>query len=428
MRSSKKSNIFVGQREEVIIESDAPKDRFCYTPSIVKASNGALVVSHDLGGAVDSLPDYKAFPHSSQKMVCRVYVRSPDTKMFRHTASLGLCHGRLFSLGNRLYIIGHNGHIQITYSDDNGLTWSPLFQLTESNGWHASACNTWKTDDRFYLCMERRTDPSILGWNVAGLSPHLLSIGIKDDPTNPSAWKISNSFTFSDLFENPRFTYFGLPFMATGYRWPALTYIRKNKVLKSSPMGWLEGNVIQIMDSDHVWHDHNGKTFYIYLRCNTAGVGYAAILKVIEDENMDLYTELVRAPSGEPIIFLPFPGGHNKFYILYDDSTRTYWMSSTQPTDSMTKVERIYENRYGLPNNERHRLVLYFSKNCFDWIFAGVISIGKREHHARNYPSMIIDGDSLIIVSRAGNDQAKDSQYNNCIMLHQVDNFRNLIY
>lgn len=99
------------------------------------------------------------------------------------------------------------------------------------------------------------------------------------------------------------------------------------------------------------------------------------------------------------------------------------------PEDGLERHrERVSEFRYGLPNNERNRLVLYFSKNCVDWIFAGVISIGQKEQHARNYPSMIIDGNNLIIVSRAGNDQAKDCQYNNAIMMHQINNFRELVY
>jgi len=415
-------------KDEWVVTSDAPQERFYYTPSIIRASDNSLIVSCDIGGAVEHEKDYQPFPESAQKMVCRIYVRAPKSTIFGHTASLPMCHGRLFSLKGRLYIIGHNGQVQLAFSDDSGKTWSPLIQLTESKGWHASACNVWRTSERLYFCMERRADSSILGWNVAGLAPHVLSVGLTDDLTNPKSWKISNSFTFSDLFANPRFEYFGLPFMATGYRWPALTFVAKGKVLKSSPMGWLEGNVFQITDPEHVWFDPNGRTFHILLRCNTAGVGYGAILKVVEDENFDLYTELVRAPSGEPLVFLPLPGGHNKFFLLYDEATQTYWLASTQPIDSMRRVDHLRDKRFGLPNNERNRLVLYFSRNCVDWIFAGPIAIGEREQHSRNYPSMIIDGNDLLIVSRAGTDQAKDGQYNDAIMLHRIPRFRDLIY
>lgn len=422
------SKLNISTYEKEIVVSENPDEVFLYTPSIIKAYDGSLVVSYDMGGAIETSPHYAPFKYSSQKMICYIHIQRPNTSSFVQVAYLPMCHARLFSIKKRLYIIGHNGRAQIAYSDDCGLTWSTLHELTETNGWHASSCNIWKTNDRLYLCMERRKDQSILGWNVAGLAPHILSVGFDDDLTNPKSWRISNSFTFSDIFDNPKFNYFGLPFLAAGYKWPALTFIRKNKILKSSPMGWLEGNVIQITDKNHFWYDQNGKTFYIFLRCNTAGVGYASLLKVVEDENLEMYTELARVPSGEPLVFLPFPGGHNKFFILYDSSTTTYWMSSTQPENSMRKVEDIPEKLFGLPNNERHRLVLYFSRNCVDWIFAGVVSIGNREHHARNYPSMIIDNDDLIIISRAGNDQAKDSQYTNAIMLHRIKSFRNLIY
>jgi hypothetical protein len=218
--------------------------------------------------------------------------------------------------------------------------------------------------------------------------------------------------------------------METGYKFPVHNFIQ-GRIIKSSPMGWLEGNIVQIVDEDHIWHDPNGRTFHVFLRANTAGVGYGMVLKIVEvEENGShaLYTELVRAPSGETMCFFPLPGGHNKFYIIYDEPSGRYWLCCSQVSDSMKRLERLPATRYGLPNNQRNRLVLYQSKNCFDWIFAGVVSIGPSEQAARNYPSIAVDGDDLLIASRAGDERALDSQYTNLIMLHRVRNFRRLIY
>lgn len=421
------NNFFISNSEEIVARSDLPEKRFLYTPSIAISDDDSLIVSFDMGGDVSSVEGFREFPHSKQKGICFIYKKPNENSDFELTGKLNIVHARLFKLRKRIYILGHNGRPQIAYSDDNGNSWSTLHQIHSSDGWHASSCNVLKTKERIYMCMDRRSDTRFSGWNVAGLSPTLISASLDADLTDEKSWKTSNSFSFSELFEKCSFSYFGIPFMSTGYRWPALTYV-KGKVYKSSPMGWLEGNIFQINDEDNFWYDSNGKTFHVLLRCNTAGVGYAAIIRFIEDENRELYAELVRAPSGEPLVFIPLPGGHNKFYIIYDDATSTYWLASTQSYNSMRKLERTPEKAYGLPNNERNRLVLHFSKNCVDWCFAGVIAIGIRPQHARNYPSMIIDKDDLLVVSRAGDDRAKDNQYTNLIMLHRIKKFRSLMY
>lgn len=443
-------HLFIASSEEIVARSDKPNSHFLYTPSVVITHDETILVSNDVGGNLSDIKHFKPFAGSSQQLLSQVHVRHKGQQAFKCQAHLAMGHTRLFCVGKRIYMLGHNGFLQIAYSEDEGQTWSELHKIGKIpegwprpagggkkeeflDKWHGSACGIVFKDKRLYLCMERREDTNYSDWNVAGLTPHVLSAPVDADLTDPSVWKISRSFTFSEIFHNARFAYFGLPFQSTGYRWAAKYYVgSKDEPMKSSPMGWLEGNMVEIRDPDHIWHDPTGRTLYLFLRCNTAGVGYAAILKVIEDKEHELYTELVRAPSGEPIVFLPFPGGHNKFYILYDDATSPglYWMASTQAYDSMTKMERVGVNskRFGLPNNERHRLVLHFSKNCVDWIFAGVIAIGKNELHARNYPSMCVNGEDLLIAVRSGDDCAKDSQYTNLITLYTIHKFRDLVY
>ena len=84
--------------------------------------------------------------------------------------------------------------------------------------------------------------------------------------------------------------------------------------------------------------------------------------------------------------------------------------------------------RRGDPVNERHRLALYFSRNCFDWCFAGIAALTDDENAARSYASMAIQGEDLLILSRSGDDHAKDNHDTNLITLHRVENFRELVY
>jgi hypothetical protein len=424
------SRFFVSDEEQVIFDSTDPDKYFAYGPSVIRSKKGSLLISFDIGGNPEDLPDYRVLSYTKQKMVCRIIRRGVEPTEFNHVASFAICHARLFQVDQSIYLLGHNGRLQISKSADDGLTWSSLHEITESDGWHGSACNVVTSNGRLYLAMERRSDLSIRGWNVAGLSPHILSASLSSDLLDHRSWTISNSYSFNELFEHERFSYFGLPFMSTGYKFPVHSFIN-NKVVKSSPMGWLEGNIVKILDENHIWFDPHGRTLYLFLRTNTAGVGYAAVLKVVEVEEEgrhELYTELARAPSGEPLTFLLFPGGHAKFFILYDEPSERFWLCGNQPSDSMVKMQRMNRKRYNLPNNERNRLVLYHSKNAMDWIFSGAVSIGPCEQAARNYPAMYIDNKDLLIVSRAGDERAIDSQYSNQIRIHTVKDFRDLVY
>ena len=117
-----------------------------------------------------------------------------------------------------------------------------------------------------------------------------------------------------------------------------------------------------------------------------------------------------------------------KFHILKDEKTDLFWLVSTQPTDSMVRPETLDDDRYDLPNNERQRLVLYFSRNCVDWVFAGLVDKGETQKQSRHYASMAIRGDDLIILSRSGDKDALSAHNTNMITVHKVSDFRSLIY
>ena len=125
---------------------------------------------------------------------------------------------------------------------------------------------------------------------------------------------------------------------------------------------------------------------------------------------------------------MPLPGGQCKFHIVFDDRTSLYWLVSSQATDSMCRGEYLGPERYGLPNNERHRLALHFSRNCVDWCFAGVIAIGSSPKQARHYASAVIDGDDLHVLSRSGDERAVSAHDGNLITFHTIRNFRELSY
>ena len=167
------------------------------------------------------------------------------------------------------------------------------------------------------------------------------------------------------------------------------------------------------------------------MRAHTGGSGYCCVAKAVEytiGGKDSIKIELVTNPSGKKLHFLPMPGGQMKFYVKFDEQTNLYWLLSTQATDTMCRIERMSNERYNIPCDERDRLTLHFSKNMVDWVFAGLVSKGNSPKQSRHYGSMDIDGEDLVIVSRSGDADCKSAHNGNLITFHRVKNFRDLIY
>ncbi|MCD6351485.1 MAG: exo-alpha-sialidase, partial [Armatimonadetes bacterium] len=310
-------------------------------------------------------------------------------------------------------------------SDDWGTTWSAPTYLTTSGAWHQAPCNVWYAHGKVYLVMEHNTDPHFRGWAVSRLAPVVMAARVDDDLTRPEAWTFSNELSFNQALEEyARPQMIGVPFFRPGPQAPRNPGDRRYMNL----IGWLETNIVQITDPDHVWYDPSGRSFLLLARAHTGSTNLACLARAVEAEDGSLTVSLQRAPSGEPILYVPLPGGHLKFHIVYDDRLRLYWLVSNQSTDSMTRPDRLPRDRFNLPNNERNRLALYFSRNCVDWCFAGMVAIGATPKESRHYASMVIDGNDLLVLSRSGDAQACSAHDGDLITLHRVRNFRSLVY
>lgn len=402
--------------------SSDPKNIPLYTPSILALPGGRLVAAFERGGTARA------------KNAAYAFIQTSDDhgRTWTQRGALRMTHARVFAAGKSLYYLGQKGDLQVARSDDRGETWSEQVALTKGQSWHQSACNVWHANGNVYLVMERRTSTENKAWPVGALAPVLMRAREDADLTKRESWTFASELVFSDLIAGykqnaPALEMFGVPFFKQGYpdRAPVATTPKRRTM---SPMGWLETNVVQITDPNHVWFDASGHTFHLFMRAHTGGTGYAALAKVVENADGTMTTQLERAPSGQTMLFLPMPGGQMRFHVNYDDKTKLYWLLSSQATDSMTRPDRLPDERYDLPNNERHRLVIHFSKNMVDWCFAGVVAITPSPKQARHYASMDIDGNDLVILSRSGDERAKSAHDGNLITFHRVKNFRELVY
>ena len=407
-----------------VYESPQPMAVYSYSPGIARCPNGRLVATLDVGGPGIVLLRGAAELVGGRVARGKVFTSDDHGRTWWHRANFPFAHARPFVAGKSLYVLGQAGNLTVIRSDDWGASWSPPARLTVKQSWHQAPCNVHYANGCVYLVMERRVYFDVWCWGVSVLAPVLMRAKEQADLTKRQSWTFASELVFRDAVPRDRLDYFGVPFYKVGRQTGRLLARRRH----CAPIGWLETNVVQFVDPDHYWFDPKGKTFHLWMRAHTGGTGLAAIAKVVENDDGSMTTLLETAPSGRKVAYVPCPGGQMKFHILYDKPTRLYWLLSSQATDSMTRADRLPAERYGLPNNERHRLQLHFSKNCIDWCFAGIVAIGPSPRQARHYAAMVIDGDDLAIVSRSGDHRAMSAHNGNFISFHRVRNFRALVY
>ena len=414
----------IAASETVVYESPDPKNVYAYSPGLVLLPTGRLVATMDQGGpGVKDLPGYRVSP-DGKRWTGKIFTSDDRGRTWTHRSDMPLFHARPFLAGDSLYVLGHAGDLGIIRSDDGGDTWSDAVWLTKDQHWHQAPCNVHYTRGRVYLVMERNTDPSFHGWAVSVLAPVMMSAEVDADLTQRTSWTFSSELSYRQAVTDAGAPHLiGVPFYARGQTAPEST----DKRHMALP-GWLETNVVQLTDPNHIWHDPSGRTFHLWMRAHTGSTNLAAIAKAVEDEKGAITVSLEKAPSGETMLYVPCPGGQMKFHILYDEVSELFWLLSSQATDSMTRPDRLPPDRYNLPNNERHRLVLHFSRNCMDWCFAGRVADTGAYGQSRNYASMVIDGDDLHVLARSGDARAKNAHDGNLITFHTVQGFRNLVY
>ena len=410
-------------QDYVMINDNTSTGLYSYSPGICMGSEGRIIVTSGASGNDELMKDFEVKGRRYGRWFQgRIYVSDDKGDTFVQKGAYPFMHARPFKCGNRLYVLGQCYDLMITASDDNGETWSEAAKLTEGEAWHQAPCNVHYKGDNVYLVMEKRSGMEITGWMVHDLAPVLMRGCINDDLTKKENWTYASELYFHEAVDKINLEYTGIPFFWT----TPSTYVEIAPGRGCAELGWLESNVVKFSDKNHYLYDEN--TLHLFMRAHTGGTGYCAIAKVVENRDGSMSTMLEHVPSGKKIVYAPMPGGQMKFHILFDNETKLYWLLSTQATDSMTRAEMLPDDRYNLPNNERRRLVLHFSKNCFDWCFAGVVAIGETEKSSRHYAAMGIDGDDLYIVSRSGDENAKDAHDTNFISFHKVKEFRNLIY
>ena len=404
-----------------VFESPKPKQVYVVAPGIARTPAGRLVVTT---GAREGRESENAWARTmgwvdSKDRVLRGMIFTSDDHGATWTlrARFPFTQARPFVAGASLYVIGQGTDLMIMRSQDWGDSWSEPVGLTQGQKWHQAPSNVHYDNGNVYLVMERQVYEMNEAGRASALAPVLMRARIGDDLTKVENWTFASELVFRDAVPESELNYFGVP------RFP-VDSARRNPEKRlpghhQYPPGWGEAQVVRFTDPDHLLYDPERRTLHLIMRAFSGGTDFSAWAKVVENEDGSMTTMLEKAPSGKYITFVPLPGGHLKFHILYDDVSHLYWLASSQAADSTHRSDG---------KHERHRLQLHFSKNCFDWVFAGIVAIGGSPEQSRHYPAMAIDGDDLHIVSRSGNEKSETFHNTNVVTFHTIRNFRRLVY
>ena len=378
--------------EVVITESPAPDSVFLYTPGIVEGFDGRLVVSVDYGGPGTSVLDGSRSDFGDYKSgnQIRVLLSDDEGKTWRETsARIPMMHEILFKAGKSLYMIGHSGRLLITRSDDNGETWSEPSVLCPEPRWHQSCAPVDIHDGKITLVYEKWVSD---GHPWPGVGPVLMQAKVDDDLTEASSWKFSDLYNPDEDMEASRPS--GIPLTDPG------------------KAGILETNVIRVYDEKNPFYDPSGKSVVLMMRASVGLPDIGVMMKGVEKPDGSLAVEKL-TKNGREMYFAHIPGADLKFYVVYDPESRLYWLLHSQMDGRM---------------NYRRRLALSYSPDLLKWTFAGLVAVGPADNAARHYASMIIHGDDLLIVSRSGDERARNSHDGNIVTFHRVKDFRDLTY
>lgn len=378
--------------EVVIAKSPAPDSVFLYTPGIVEGFDGRLVVSVDYGGPGTSVLDGSRSDFGDYKSgnQIRILLSDDNGKTWRETsARIPMMHEILFKAGKSLYMIGHSGRLLITRSDDNGETWSEPSVLCPEPRWHQSCTPVDIHDGKVTLVYEKWVSD---GHPWPGVGPVLMQAKVDDDLTEASSWKFSDLYNPDEDMEASRPS--GIPLTDPG------------------KAGILETNVIRVYDENNPFYDPSGKSVVLMMRASVGLPDIGVMMKGVEKPDGSLAVEKLTM-NGREMYFAHIPGADLKFYVVYDPESRLYWLLHSQMDGRM---------------NYRRRLALSYSPDLLKWTFAGLVAVGPADNAARHYASMIIQGDDLLIVSRSGDERARNSHDGNLVTFHRVKDFRDLIY
>ncbi|MCI1219755.1 MAG: exo-alpha-sialidase [Bifidobacterium sp.] len=337
--------------------------RYLASPSIVRLPSGVLLVSMDV------------FVWRGAQNLTLLFESRDEGCSWDYVTELMPClWGRLFLHDGVLYMLAMNceyGDVLIGRSTDEGRSWgvpTVLFRGSgnaDVGGFHKAPMPVIEVDGQLVTAVDYGS------WET-GFASALLVADASGDLLDPSSWHLS-----------------GL--CSADCRPQALRHVVA-----------IEGNAV--VGPDGVVRD----MLRLQMDGSSPRFGKALMLKASGPDLSELCFEGVSDFNG---------GSNSKFEVVYDEPSQTYLALANEIVDP------------GLPA-ARNVLSLMVSKDLRTFrVAARVVDLsdGDPGWVAAQYPSFIVDGDDLLVVSRTALNGADSYHNSNAITFHRVKNFRTLL-
>ena len=125
------------------------------------------------------------------------------------------------------------------------------------------------------------------------------------------------------------------------------------------------------------------------------------------------------AAEGVPWLWLPLPGGHAKFDVFHDPSSRLYWLAGSRGSPGLALGREA-----GRDASER-RLGLWASANLADWQWAAPVAAGgEGPAGVRCDPSVAVAGNDAWVAFRAGGPGGRNARETSRVLCARIEGFR----
>ena len=371
----------LAQNYVVVGESPDLQNVFLGSPALARHPSQRLIAT------------YEYFTQNELRKVhpdnCFIMTSDDDGATWAHRANLTIKWPTPFAAGDTLYLVGVDHvtfHMVISRSDDAGVSWSEPKYLFAGR-YHTAPTPLIFRDNKVYKAWEWSKGPM----NGRRIDSQVAVGDLSRDLTDPAAWCLSNRVPYPGDVSMMNFALYN---PASDPPWPHAT-------------GWLEGNMVPV----------RGK-LRVILRVWPHGPTNLAAVCTLTEAGDDLRLDFDW--------FTSFPGGVTKFYILYDEQSDLFWMTANHPTDHLQDFSALRDQGFvGVPANERRILNLYYSLDSLNWFQAGTVAMSSSKLESFSYPSMLIDDDDLLVLSRTSVG-GKNQHDANLVTLHRVSGFRSL--
>ncbi len=358
---------------------------FFHDPNMGRLDDGTLFIAAPQWPRDRDQPDY----------LLRITRSRDGGQTWEELPGLPYQEGIPFVLDNQLLMfVQEKSHrdVQIVASDDDGATWTDPVTVIEGPLWNISTARLVRSDSVFWA-MDYDMPKRMYSGKV------MIRLDRGQSALDPQAWSLSN---IVDPPELPDLLTRGLyPHGNT----PDLTTSWSNKLVL------LEPNTVDV----------NGR-IRVFTRAiidEYATAHMAAVYDYDEEANELTFTQLAA-----------WPGAQCKFFVVPDEERAMYWMLSNLVTNSQDLLgwgSRMRETGYhGGPGNERRWLFLHYSIDCLNWFPAGCVACWPNEpKRSFMYPSAVVDGEDLVVLSRTSRDSGDQHDADLCT-IHRVESFRDL--